>query len=202
MAALQKPFLTPEQYLEIERRADVKSEYLSGQMFQMAGGSPDHALITGNLIGELRAQLKGRPCRAYSSDLRVTIMPMGLRTYPDVTVLCGEPHFHPLDLDSLINPTVIVEVLSPSTESYDRGEKFAHYRRLASLQEYILVSQERIRVERFVRQENGAWLMTEFSLPTEALPLESLGVSIPLTEIYDKIQFSPTLSMNEEEQHG
>jgi len=141
MSALPKPFVTPEQYLEIERKADYKSEYHSGQVFAMAGASREHNLLVGSIVRRLGNLLDGRPCETYPSDMRVLVSATGLYTYPDVSVACGEPEFLDGSLDVLLNPLLIVEVLSPSTESYDRGAKFALYQRLPSLQEYVLVSQ-------------------------------------------------------------
>jgi Uma2 family endonuclease len=152
-AALQR--LTEAEYLEIERTAEWKSEFFNGEMFAMAGATPEHVLIAGNVAAELRLQLRGRPCRVYPVDLRVKVSDTGLYTYPDVVVVCGEPRFDELRGDTLLNPTLIVEVLSSSTEAYDRGDKFAHYRRLDSLQEYVLVAQDRCRIERFLRQKEG-----------------------------------------------
>ncbi len=189
MAAQPKPFYTPEQYVELECKAEFKSEYLSGQIFAMAGGSPKHSKIGNNIGGEMRNLLRGKPCDVFNSDLRVTIMQTGLKTYPDVTVVCGEAHFHPLDKDSIINPTVLFEVLSPSTEAYDRGEKWAHYRQLDSLQEYVLVSQDKALVEHYVRQDDGSWKFTAASDLGDKITLPSLGCELPLAEIYDRVTF-------------
>src|SRR5262245_46847116 len=131
------PRVTPEQYLVLERKADFKSEYLNGYIIAMAGASREHNLIAGNLHGELRSQLKGRPCETYVSDMRVFIDRTGLYTYPDIVAVCGEARFQDDGVDTLLNPTVIVEVLSDSTERYDRGRKFGHYRQLPSLREYV-----------------------------------------------------------------
>ena len=150
MPAMPKPLLTPEEYLARERRAETKSEYLRGEVFAMAGASRAHNLIASNAAGELRQQLRDRPCEVYPSDMRVKVSPSGLYTYPDVTVVCGEPQFEDAEVDTLLNPKVLVEVLSPSTADYDRGGKFTHYRRLPSLQEYVLISQDRPLVEHYV----------------------------------------------------
>jgi Uma2 family endonuclease len=180
--------LTPEEYLALERKATTKSEYLNAHIYAMAGASREHNLITGNIFGELRTQLRERPCEAYVNDMRLKIGPAGLYTYPDVAVVCGEPRFEDTDLDTLTNPTVLVEVLSPSTEAYDRGEKFAHYRRLGSLQEYILVAQNCVRVEHYLRQEKQ-WLLTELSDLDEVLHLVSISCDLSLHEIYVKVEF-------------
>jgi Uma2 family endonuclease len=146
MAAERTPFLTPKEYLEIERTATTRSEYLSGQMFAMAGGSKEHARILLNLSGNLWAELRGGNCTAATGDLRVLVSPTELYTYPDLVVYC-EAEWLDGDSDTLLNPSAIFEILSPSTETYNRGEKFAHYRRLDSLRDYVLVSQDRIRIE-------------------------------------------------------
>jgi Uma2 family endonuclease len=180
--------LTAAEYLEIERAAERKSEFFNGEMFAMAGASPAHVLVTTNVAGELRARLRGRPCLTFSSDLRVKVSDTGLYTYPDVVVVCGEPRYEEPRLDTLLNPTLIVEVLSPSTEAYDRGDKFAHYRRLASLQEYVLIAQDRQRIERFVRQgESEDWLLTEVSDPAASVTLPSIGCELALVEVYDRV---------------
>lgn len=191
MSALPVPFISPEQYLEIERKAEFKSEYVSGQIFAMAGGTLEHSAIGTNIAGELRSSLRGEPCQVFNSDLRITIMQTGLKTYPDVTVVCGEPHRHPLDKDSIINPTVLFEVLSDSTEAYDRGGKWAHYQRLDSLQEYVLVSQNEPRVERYVRQPDGQWLYSRTDGLESEVSLTSIGCRLPLAEIYARITFPP-----------
>ena len=197
MSAQPLPFYTPEQYLELEERSDHKSDYLSGQIFAMAGGSPEHSAIGSNLCREMGNLLKRGPCQVFNSDLRVTIMQSGLMTHPDVTVICGEQHRHPLDKNSIINPTVLFEVLSPSTEAYDRGEKWAHYRQMDSLQEYILVSQNKARMEQYVRQDDGSWKFTAVAGLAASLLLPSLGCSLPLAEVYDKVTLQEAVAQEE-----
>jgi Uma2 family endonuclease len=179
---------TPEEYLAQERRADYKSEYFNGFMFAMAGASREHNLIAGNVFGELRAQLKGRPCETYQSDMRVKVSETGLYTYPDVVAVCGERRFEDVKGDTLLNPTLIVEVLSESTEAYDRGDKFGHYLRLKSLQEYVMISQDKARVEHYVRQGEH-WLFAESRDLEGTLQLASVGCRVPLREIYDRVEF-------------
>ena len=188
-AVAVQPCPTPEQYLSWEREATTKSEYFNGHIYAMAGASRAHNLIAGNVFGELRFQLRGRSCEAYINDMRVKVSPTGLYTYPDVAVVCDEPRFEGAHLDTLLNPTALVEVLSPSTEAYDRGDKFGHYRRLDSLQEYILVAQDRVRVEHYLRQ-GEQWLLTELSDIEDVLHLSSIGCDLPLREIYAKVEFS------------
>ncbi len=187
MSAQTVAFYTPEQYLELEENSEFKSEYLSGQIFAMAGGSPEHSAIASNIGREIGTSLKREPCQVFNSDLRVTIMQTSLKTYPDITVVCGEQHRHPLDNNSIINPTVLFEVLSPTTEAYDRGEKWAHYRRLDSLQEYVLVSQNKARMEQYVRQDDDSWKFMAVEGMAASLFLPSLGCSLPLSEVYDKV---------------
>ena len=190
MSALPKPFVTPEQYLEIERKAEYKSEYHSGQVFAMAGASREHNLLVGSIIRRIGNLLDGRPCETYPSDMRVLVSATGLYTYPDVSVACGEPEFLDGSLDVLLNPLVIVEVLSSSTESYDRGAKFVLYQRLPSLQEYVLVSQVP-QVERYARQSDGRWLYQLVEGLEASVTLEALGVTLPLAEIFDRVTFPP-----------
>ena len=189
MSSLPKPFYTPEHYLELEYAADYKSEYLSGQIFAMAGASPRHVTITVNVASELRSQMRGRPCQTFSSDLRVRVSATGLFTYPDVVAVCGELRFDELDENALINPAVIVEVLSKSTETYDRGEKFIHYRKIGAMTDYILISQETARVEHFVRQPDNQWLLSEADTLQDRIILSSIGCELALAEIYEKVAF-------------
>ena len=189
MSAVPKPLLTPQEYLARERRAETKSEYLRGEVFAMAGASREHNLIAGNISRELGQQLRERECEVYQGDMRVKVSPTGLYTYPDVTVVCGEPEFEDAEVDTLLNPKVLVEVLSPSTADYDRGGKFTHYRRLPSLQEYVLISQDRPLVEHYVRQGQDEWLLTEQSSLEDTLVLPSIECQLPLSEIYLKVRF-------------
>jgi Uma2 family endonuclease len=186
MSAAPKPCITPEQYLEMDRQADFKSEYYAGEVFAMAGGSPEHSLIAANVSGELRAQLLGKPCRVYNSDRRVRVNEE-LYTYPDVTAVCGEPEIG--DEDTMLNPTVIVEVLSSTTEAWDRGGKSEQYRQRESLQEYLLVAQDRAHVERYSRQPDGQWLLSEVNGREARLALPSLGCELALSQVYHMVDF-------------
>ena len=182
--------LTPAEYLDIERAATYRSEYFDGEMFAMAGGSPRHSLIKVNICGEIRARLKRSPCTAYGSDLRILVSATGLYTYPDASVICGPLEFEDQRRDTVLNPTLLVEVLSDSTEAYDRGKKFSHYRQIASLREYLLVPQEEAKIERFLRNDDGTWTLTGASGLDSTLPLPALGIEIALREVYDKVDFS------------
>ena len=197
MASLPAQTLfTPEAYIAQERKALHKSEYLSGQIFAMAGASRAHSLITGNIFNRLYNQLVASDCEVHSSDMRVQPSPIAY-FYPDVVVACGEPRFEDDVSDTLLNPIVIVEVLSPSTAAYDRGEKFAHYRQLTSLQDYVLVSQHRFCVEHHWRQ-GRQWEYTEFRSHEDVLPLISIGCQIALRDIYTRV----TIADQEEDTHA
>jgi Uma2 family endonuclease len=187
MSTHPKVFLTPEEYLEIERQAEIRSEYYQGEMFAMAGGSEAHNILVDNLVVAFRLKLRGGSCRSYSRDMRVQVSATGFYTYPDLVVVCGERKFLDEKRDTLLNPNLIVEVLSPTTEAYDRGRKFSHYRALESLQEYVLVSQDRIQVECFKRQAASQWLLTAASSLEDAVCLDSVGCTIPLTDIYEDV---------------
>lgn len=189
MSALAARHVTPEQYLEAEREASFKSEYFSGQIFAMAGASRRHNVLVGNLVRRLGNRLDGQPCETYPSDMKVLVRANGLYTYPDVTVVCGEPEFLNRDGDVLLNPLVIVEVLSDSTQSYDRGAKWVLYQGLDSLQEYVLVSADTPRVERFTRQDNGQWLYESIGGLDGEIRLASLDIMLPLAEVYERVTF-------------
>ena len=185
----KKPFVTPEEYLRLERVADYKSEYYAGEIFSMAGGSPAHSLITNNVGGELRNLLKGNRCATYDSNLRIAVAATGLYTYPDASVICGPLELVPGHDDMITNPTLIVEVLSDSTEAYDRGKKFAHYRTLPSFAEYVLVSQKEPLIEVFFRQGDGTWQLTPVRGRGAVVRLQSLGVDLRLAEVYERVEF-------------
>ena len=189
MTAQPKTRLTPEEYLAIERAAEYKSEFYNGEMFAMSGASRNHVRIVRNLVGELRAQLKRRPCDVYSTDLRLRVDETGLYTYPDVMVACAEQKFADDHHDTLLNPILVIEVLSESTKNYDRGEKFTHYRRIGSLQEYLLVAQDRAHIELHVRQAGNGWLLTEFDGREAVIRLAAISCVLEAAEIYDKIEF-------------
>lgn len=195
MSSLAQPHTTPEQYLALERKADRKSEYVNGQILSITrfggypGASREHNLISVNVVAELRAQLRGRPCEAYTGDMRVKVSETGMYTYPDAVVVCGDPQFEDAHVDTLINPAVIVEVLSPSTEAYDRGAKAAHYRRLPLLSDYVLIAQDRVSVEHFVRQ-GEQWLLSEADDLSETLHLASIDCRMALSDLYDRVEFA------------
>ena len=188
-AAVQS-HLTPEEYLALERKATIKSEYLDGQMYAMSGASREHNIVCGNIFVALHLQLQERTCEIYSSEMRVKVSAAGLYTYPDILVVCDEPRFEDASVDTLLNPTALFEVLTPSTEAYDRGAKFGYYRQLDSMQEYTLVSQDVMRVEHYLRQKEQ-WILTEFSSPDDIVQLTSINCELPLREVYAKVEFPP-----------
>jgi len=188
MSSQPKTRLTPEEYLAIERKAEYKSEYFNGEMFAMAGASERHVLIVTNVVAELRGQLRRRPCTVYSTDLRVRVSPTGLYTYPDIVVVCGQPQFADDQRDTLLNPTLIVEVLSESSKDYDRGGSFEHYLSLASLNEYVLIAQDKHHVEHFVRQPDNRWLLSETNRLEDTIHLSSIDCDLALIEVYDKVE--------------
>ena len=196
MSSERKTHLSPEEYLALERKAEIRSEYLDGDMVAMSGGSREHNLIVTNIVRELSTQLRGRPCEVYPSNMRVKVSSTGLYTYPDVVVVCGEPQFEDAIIDTLLNPTVIVEVLSDSTESYDRGAKFGHYRKVASLIEYLLVSQHESRIEQYVRQPEGPWLRSQAAGAKGQIELPSINCTLALSEIYERVNQAYRISHN------
>ena len=185
----KKPFITPEEYLALERAAPYKSEFYDGEVFAMAGGSAAHSGIAASTIGTLWSSLRGHGCAPYDSNLRIFIPATGLYAYPDASVICGPLEFVDEHQDMVTNPTLIVEVLSDSTEAYDRGNKFAHYRTLPSFAEYVLVSQKEPLVEVFFRQGDGTWQLTPVRGRDAVVRLQSLGVELRLSEVYDRVEF-------------
>ncbi|HMA33600.1 MAG TPA: Uma2 family endonuclease [Chloroflexia bacterium] len=183
-------FYTPEEYLALERQAAAKSEYLAGQIVAMSGASRVHNRISVNLVRVLSAQTLDGPCETYSSDLRVKVSGQGLYTYPDLTVVCGPQQFEDDQVDTLLNPTLIVEVLSPSTEAYDRGAKFGYYRALPSLQEYLLVAQDQALLEHYLRADDS-WVFTATRDPGAVVRLPTIACDLPLAEVYRNVIFPP-----------
>lgn len=184
--------LSEEEYLEIERKSEFRHQFYDGVMYAMSGGSPAHAFIIMALGSELRNAFKKRPCQVAGSDLRVRVSRGGLYTYPDVVVICGDLEFADKRKDTLVNPTFLIEVLSPSTEAHDRGFKTEQYRQIESLREYALVSQSRPHVEVYRPQPDAGWQFSEFTGLDATCRFESVECSIPLAEIYDKIEFEAT----------
>lgn len=185
VAIQSSPSFTEGEYLAFERASNVRHEYLAGRLYAMAGATREHHLITGNVAGELRAQLKGRPCETYSSDMRVRIPRSGQYTYPDIVVVCGGPRFLDGYADTLLNPVLIVEVLSSSTEAYDRGEKFRDYRSIESFSEYVLISQAKQSADHFTKI-NNIWTIQEVE---QDIKLVTIPCLLTFSEIYDRVEF-------------
>jgi Uma2 family endonuclease len=193
-----RPMYTVDQYLTIERESEDRHEYLDGQIYAMAGESGAHGDISVNIVGVLHNQLRGKPCRARTKDTKVRSGPaptskqntVGLYSYPDVLVIGGEPEYHDAYTDVVVNPSVIVEVFSADTEAFDRGEKFARYRRWnATLTDYLLVAQDRAQVEHFVRHADDSWSMHVYTGLDATVPIPSIQCNLPLADIYDRIVF-------------
>jgi Uma2 family endonuclease len=186
-----KHFTTPEEYLTLEELAETKHEYFNGQIYDLAGVSRNHNLITLNIASTLMDRVRDRPCEVYSTDMRLLVKPNGLYTYPNVMVVCGTPEFIHRQTDTLLNPTLIVEVLSPSTAVYDRGHKFELYKALPSLRDYLLVEQDRVAVEYFQRARGSRkWSGQTFAELKQAVSLRGVGCELPLREIYRKVELS------------
>jgi Uma2 family endonuclease len=188
MSTQPKTLLTPEEYLAIERKAEYKSEYYDGVMYAMAGAQRAHDRIAWNLHRELGNCFRPRPCEGFTSDMRVRTVARHY-TYPDASALCGEPRFGDDFVDTLLNPSLIVEVLSPSTEAYDRGRKFELYQSIASLREYLLLASDRVHADLYVRQPGGLWLLGSASKLDDELMLESVGCRLKLADLYEKVEF-------------
>lgn len=189
MVAVQSPLLTPEEYLAIERDSAEKHEYVAGEVVAMAGASRRHNLIQSTTLTGLNNALATRPCEVYPSDMRVKVSTLGIYTYPDITVVCGEPDLEDAEQDTLLNPTVIIEVLSPATERYDRGLKFHRYQLIPSLRDYLLIAQDRPLVEHYARGDDGRWSQSVHEGLSASIALRSIGCSLPLAEVYRKAGF-------------
>ncbi len=192
MAALPKvkKRYTPAEYYALERDAAYKSDYYDGEIFDMSGGTSTHSLITANIVGELHHRLKGKPCAVYESNMRLKVSATGLRTYPDVNVYCHDLQFDPEDPNqtTALNPTMVFEVASPSTEAYDRSFKAEHYRRVVSLKAYAFIAQDRAHVEVYHRQPGGNWLLSEASGLGATIRLDAIGIELPLADVYARVQ--------------
>jgi Uma2 family endonuclease len=199
MTGISSQKLTPQEYLAIERAAEFKSEFFDGEMFAMAVISKDHSRITVNLTGGFHAAIRGKDCDLFSSDLRVKVSANGLYTYPDLTIVCGPVDVEDEQADVLLNPTLIIEVLSPGTERYDRGKKFDLYRELDSLKEYVLVSQDQYRVEQFLRGNGSEWGYRVAFKEDDIVEFPSVGCSISLKDIYARVVFPPEQEVAPEE---
>src|SRR6266850_4282161 len=184
-------YISPEEYLKLERQAEYKSEYLNGEIFAMTGASRKHNLIGTNLVVSFAQQLRGKSCEVYPGEMRVKVRTTGLYTYPDVVIVCGEPKFEDEEIDTLLNPTVLIEILSTSTERYDRIAKTSYYRTIDSLTEHLLVAQHEYRIEQYVRQEDQRWSLFDYRSLDDVAQLQSIGCSLALRDVYDRIEIDP-----------
>lgn len=189
MSAVPKPIYNADQYLALEEGADYRSQFYFGEIFAMAGASRRHNVVAGNIYAGLHGQLKGRRCEVYQNDMRVKVNPE-FYTYPDIVVICGEPQVEKKNGENLLNPTLLIEILSPSTEKFDRGDKFRLYRLMPSVKEYLLVSQSNVNIEHYVRQEDNAWLFQEIRDLNGRVHLPSIDCELSLADAYDKVDFS------------
>lgn len=195
MTAQPLPTLSEAEYLVNERASTIKHEYYRGRIYAMTGAKEPHNLIAGNTLATFHSQLRRKPCRVYPSDMRIKVLRTGLNTYPDVTIVCGPPHFTDAVHDTLTNPTVIIEILSASTERYDRGLKFENYRTIETLRDYVLIAQDHYHIEHYIRQANGQWLLTEANQLDEAIDLQSIECTLGLEDVYEKVE----IAQNDEE---
>ena len=187
MSAIPQNLLSAEDYLAFERQSEFRHEYYRGEIFQMSGASREHNLIVTNSVTAINTRLRGRNCETYSNDMRVYMPVTGLYTYPDVVVVCGEPKFLDSEFDTLLNPVVLIEALSPSTADYDRGKKFWHYQSIESLREYLLIAQDEVKIEHLVKQPDGRWSVSEYNSPEATIELPSIQISLKASEIYERV---------------
>lgn len=186
----EKNRMAPDEYLEFERSSEIRHEYCEGEIFAMTGGSLNHNQISANIVRELGNQLKNSPCRPFASDMRVKVNEIEKYIYPDVVVVCGDIELEKvMGVETLLNPVVIMEILSISTEAYDRGKKFTHYRLIPTLQEYLLVSQNDCQVEKYTRGDDGGWKYFSYEDMEQSFKIESIEVELPLSEIYYRVKF-------------
>ncbi len=189
MSVRAHEYMTTEQYFTFEETSEGKHEYHRGAIYAMTGGTARHNLIVANLIALFHGQLRGTACRVFPSDLRLKIEQTGLYTYPDVSIICGPIFFGDNRQDTVTNPVVLVEVLSPSTENYDRGKKFEHYRTIETLQEYVVVAQDRIHIEHYIRQDNYRWLLVDFFAPDQTVQVGAINCTLAVELVYENIVF-------------
>jgi Uma2 family endonuclease len=189
MSLQSKPRVTSEEYLAGERATEERHEYFQGEVFAKGGASFEHVQIASHLIGCLHEPLREKPCFVFLSNLRVKIRKTGAYAYPDVGVLCEQPKFDDLDQDTILNPRLLIEIFSPATEAFDRGKKFAHYRTIESLSEYLLVAQDQPRIEQYIRQSSGDWLLHEATDLSDTIRLPSIECELKLAEVYERVEF-------------
>ena len=191
MLLQEKDSITPDEYLALERESDIKNEYFDGEIFAMAGARRGHNQISTNIVRMLGNHLLEKPCSVFSSDMKVKMEEIRKYTYPDIVVVCDHEEYEDENNDILLNPLVIIEILSDSTEAYDRGDKFSHYQFIDSFKEYILVSQYVCRVEKFTRQEDETWVYSKRNNMEDTVRIESIKCDLPVSEIYRRVNFTP-----------
>ena len=191
MTAQPKRSISEQEYIDFERASTSKHEYYDGHIYAMTGASRIHNLIAGNTLATLHGQLRKKPCQIFPSDMRVKVTRTGLNTYPDIVIMCGEPQFTDDALDTLINPLVLIEILSPSTERYDRGMKSQNYRTIETLQEYILIAQDHYHVECYSRQNNDQWLLQDAIGIGSSIIIRSVECTLALEDVYEKVDMRP-----------
>lgn len=190
MSAIPKTKMTLEEYLEFDRNSEERYEYFDGEIFNMSGAKRNHVRIQGNLFSTLQSKIRPKGCETFLSDMRVKVPAMITYRYPDLSALCGQATFEEMGgVDVLTNPNLIIEVLSDSTESFDRGAKFTHYKSIESFTEYLLIAQDRPHVTQFIRHENGFWLQTEFNSLAEEFHLRSVDCHVTMEEVFQNIEF-------------
>ena len=182
-------YISPEQYLEMERASETKHEYYKGEVFAMSGASLPHNFVSHNVYGSLIIFLKGKNCKPFGSDLRIHIPENSLYTYPDISIICGKPETTDSFRDSIINPSVIIEILSKSTKDYDRGTKFTLYRSIKTLKEYILIDSTSVSVEIFTKQEDNSWNLTEFKQLSDSFRITTINLALHLKDVYEDVSF-------------
>jgi Uma2 family endonuclease len=192
----KEKYYTPQEYLAVEEEAGYKSEYFQGEIFAMSGGSANHNRISGNLYITLETAFEGKPCEAFITGMRLLVSENGLYTYPDIMVVCGELDFVEGRDDTVTNPVVIVEVLSKSTEGYDRGAKFELYRALQTFQDYVLVDQAKVHIEHFHKLDDGRWILQEFNQLEDVFTIETIDFDISLQQIYRRVNWEETSAEN------
>lgn len=189
MVALPEPHFSKSEYVTLENEAQTKSEHINGEIYAMAGGGIKHAKIGGNVYAALHNQLRGKPCEPFNSDLRVEVSETEATFYPDVSVACPPLEPSPDDAYALANPAVLIEVLSPSTEKFDRGERWTHYQRMTSLRDYVLISQDKMRLEHYARQSDNRWLLSVYEKPEDVALLQGVDCTLKLEEVYERVTF-------------
>lgn len=187
MSAVPETLINQRDYLAFERGSEFRHEFYRGEVFQISGASREHNIIVFNLANQIGSQLRGKDCEGYANDMRVHTPVTGIYTYPDLVIVCGEPKFLDSEFDTLLNPVVLIEVLSPTTADYDRGKKFWHYQSIESLREYLLIAQDEVKIEHLIKQSDGRWAVSEYASIDAKIELPSIEIALETSEIYEKV---------------